>query len=172
MDAGVIKPRSQGFFHFLRVKCHGNEVGCHPQPQESRNILWTVMYQNLIFFWSVCGRESEWRSRYFENGASYNCFAPCKEIQDSLGFWILRRGFRILCQWNLDSGFQSFVGFRIPWAVFQISKPRMSDSTSKIFPESGFHKQKFHGFRIWFLLSRHRNKKSKPFNRSSLESGK
>ena len=23
-------------------------------------------------------------------------------------------GFRILCQWNLDSGFQSLVGFRIP----------------------------------------------------------
>jgi len=34
-------------------------------------------------------------------------------IQDSIGFWIPRRGFRIpgagfqiLCQWNLDSGFQ------------------------------------------------------------------
>ena len=26
--------------------------------------------------------------------------------------------FRILCQWNLDSGFQSLVGFRIPWAVY------------------------------------------------------
>ena len=37
-----------------------------------------------------------------------------------------RRGFRIpgildsnFCQWNLDSGFQSLVGFRIPWAVFR-----------------------------------------------------
>ena len=26
--------------------------------------------------------------------------------------------FRILCQWNLDYGFQSLVGFRIPWAVY------------------------------------------------------
>ena len=41
----------------------------------------------------------------------------CKVIQDSLIFWIPRRGFwipdngfGILCQWNLDSGF----GFRIP----------------------------------------------------------
>ena len=40
--------------------------------------------------------------------------------QDSPGFWIPRRGFRIsgsgfgiLCQRNLDSGFQSPVAFRI-----------------------------------------------------------
>ena len=64
----------------------------------------------------------------------------CNGIQDSLGFWIPRRGFQIpgtgfwiLCQWNLDSGFQSFVrsgffemhgfqspGFRIPLCGFQI----------------------------------------------------
>ena len=38
-------------------------------------------------------------------------FTPCKRIQDSLGFWIPKRGFRIpgtgnriLFQWNLDSG--------------------------------------------------------------------
>ena len=42
-----------------------------------------------------------------------------------------RRGFRILCQWILDSGFQSLVGFRIPLAVFRISKPGFSDSTRK-----------------------------------------
>ena len=38
------------------------------------------------------------------------CFIQCKEIQDRLGFWIPRRGFRIPVflierQWNLDSGF-------------------------------------------------------------------
>ena len=38
------------------------------------------------------------------------------------------------------------MGFRILWARFQIPKPRSLDSTSKIFPESGFHKQKFPGF--------------------------
>ena len=69
---------------------------------------------------------------------------PCKGIQDSLGFWIQRlgfriqsTGFRILCQWNLDSGFQSSVGFRIPWAVFPIPKSRILDSTSKNFLDSG-----------------------------------
>ena len=53
--------------------------------------------------------------------------APCKEIQDSLGFWVPVPGFRIICQWNLDSGFQS-----------------LSDSG---FPElySGFHKKKIWG---------------------------
>ena len=52
---------------------------------------------------------------------------PCKGIQDSLGFWIPRRGFRIqsigfriLCQWDFGflemySGFQS-PGFCIPQA--------------------------------------------------------
>ena len=50
-----------------------------------------------------------------------NDITQCKEIQDSLGFWIPRRGFRIpgslfwiLCQWNLDSRFQTLVGFQIP----------------------------------------------------------
>ena len=54
-------------------------------------------------------------------------YPPCKGIQDSLGFWIPRRGFRIqstgfriLCQWDsgfleLYSGFQS-PGFWIPQA--------------------------------------------------------
>ena len=48
-------------------------------------------------------------------------FAPRRGIQDRLGFWIPHRGFwipgigfRILCQKNLDSGFQSLVGFQIP----------------------------------------------------------
>ena len=50
-----------------------------------------------------------------------------------------------LCQWNLNSGSQSLLRFRIPWAVFRIPKPRIPDSTSKIFPESGFHLQKIAG---------------------------
>ena len=52
------------------------------------------------------------------------------EIQDSLGFFIPRRGFRIS-----DTKFQSLsveLGFRIP-------KPRILDSTSKKFP---FHEAK------------------------------
>ena len=71
------------------------------------------------------------------------CLAPCKEIQDSLGSWIPRFGFRILGTgfqylsvgtWILDSN--RFWDSRIPWAVFSDSKTQ----------ESGFHKQKFPGF--------------------------
>ena len=40
-------------------------------------------------------------------------------------------------QRNLDSGFQSLVGFRILWNVFRIPKPKIPDSTSKNFPDSG-----------------------------------
>ena len=58
-----------------------------------------------------------------------------KTVLDS-GFHPMDSGFQVLdfgpCQWNLDSGFQSLVGFRIPWAVFQIPEPRIPDSTSKI----------------------------------------
>ena len=38
---------------------------------------------------------------------------------------------------NLDSGFQSLEGFRIPSAGFRIPKPRIPDSTSKKFLDSG-----------------------------------
>ena len=44
-----------------------------------------------------------------------------------------------LCQWNLDSEFQTLVRFQ---AVL------IPDSISKIFLHSGFQKQKFPGFRI------------------------
>ena len=42
--------------------------------------------------------------------------------------WIFRK---------LDSGFQSLVGFLIPSAGFRIPKPRIPDSTSKKFLDSG-----------------------------------
>ena len=45
-------------------------------------------------------------------------------ITDS-NYWI-----RNLFQWNLDSGFQSLMAFRIP-------RPRIPDSTSKYFQDSG-----------------------------------
>ena len=50
-------------------------------------------------------------------------------------------GFQVLdsriCQWNLDFGFQSLVGFRIPWTVLRIPNPRIPDPISIIFPDSG-----------------------------------
>ena len=68
-------------------------------------------------------------------------FASCKGIQDSLGFWIPCRGFRIPV-----TGFQSLVGFRILWAVFWIPKPRIPDSTSKNCTDSGI-RIPLHGLR-------------------------
>ena len=70
-------------------------------------------------------------------------FAPCKLIQESLGFWIPRFRFRIPCLWipdatSMDSGFHNqqpgfwitiIVGFRIPLTGFWIPKPWMPDST-------------------------------------------
>ena len=49
--------------------------------------------------------------------------------------------FRILCQWNLDSGFQSLVGSRIPWVVYSgIQCPGFQIPSVKLsrIPESGF----------------------------------
>ena len=54
-----------------------------------------------------------------------------KTVLDS-GFHTVDSVFQVLdsslCQWNLESGFQLFVGFRIHWAVFRIPKPRIADS--------------------------------------------
>ena len=66
----------------------------------------------------------------------------CKRIQDSLVFSILHREFRIPSTWfqsssvELDSRFESLVGFRIPQSKF----PE--------FQILNFHKQKFSGIRI------------------------
>ena len=40
--------------------------------------------------------------------------------------------FRILCLWDLDSRFRSLVGFRIPWTVIQIPKPRIQIQSKNI----------------------------------------
>ena len=60
--------------------------------------------------------------------------APRKRIQDSLGFRIPESNDWIpsIFQWNLHSGFQLLVGFRIPTAVFRIPRLTIPD-----FPEFG-----------------------------------
>ena len=62
--------------------------------------------------------------------------ASGKGIQDSLDSGFHGDRFRILCQWNLYSRFQSLAAFQNPWAVFWIPEPRISNSTSKDFPSS------------------------------------
>ena len=64
--------------------------------------------------------------------------APCTVLNSEIH--AEDSGFQVLdsptCQWNLDSGFQSLPGFRIPWAVFQIlQKARIPDLQESI---SGF----------------------------------
>ena len=53
------------------------------------------------------------------------------------GFHAVDSGLRVphssVCQWNLDSGVQSLVGFWFPSVVFRIPKPSIPDSTFKIF---------------------------------------
>ena len=56
-------------------------------------------------------------------------------------FQVMDSGFFVDGTWIM-AGFQSLVGFRIPWAVFWILKPRIWDSTSKNVLDSKFHKQK------------------------------
>ena len=80
------------------------------------------------------------RNRLGRLGAGLWFNIPFKGIQDSLGFcipfkpWILysRKWIRILCQWNLASGFQSLVGFRIPWAAFGFQSPLFQIPRAKI----------------------------------------
>lgn len=50
-----------------------------------------------------------------------------------MDFRIPGPGFQSLFSLNLDSGFHSFAGFRIPLAVFLIPKPRIPDSTINVF---------------------------------------
>ena len=74
-------------------------------------------------------------------------FAPCKGIQDSLGLWILRNGFRIPATGfrlllSVELGFRilSLMEFRILRVLFRIPKPRIPDFKATIFwiAESGF----------------------------------
>ena len=44
----------------------------------------------------------------------HGCVSSCKGIQFKLRFRIPGTGFQVPCQWHLDSGFQSLVGFQIP----------------------------------------------------------
>ena len=81
-------------------------------------------------------------------------YVTCKGIQDSLEFRIPGTGLQFLSDPGFWTPIVYLVGFRIPWAVFRIPKPRIPDSISKIFPDFGFQKQKFPGFRNPNCLTR------------------
>ena len=64
------------------------------------------------------------------------CVAPSKRIQDSLGFWIPDTGFQYL---SVELGFWIPIVSGIPETLSCIPDSKTQDS--------GFHKQKFPGFR-------------------------
>ena len=62
------------------------------------------------------------------------------------------------CQWNLDSGFQSLVGFRIPKPAFRIPIPKTPNSRSKYFQDIQDGKNAFLDFKNKkFKKSKNRN---------------
>ena len=84
---------------------------------------------------------SGWRAS-LKNVAAWApyCFALCKVIQHSrgcwnsrCGFWIPGIGYRIPCQWALDSRYQSLAGFQILWTELRTPKPGIPDSTGRSF---------------------------------------
>ena len=72
-----------------------------------------------------------------------NIVAPCKGIEDSLGFWIPRRGFPISGSWfqslSVELGFWIPILSRIPDSLSCIpdSKDQDSGNHKQIFPDSG-----------------------------------
>ena len=109
-------------------------------------VLSTTLYPDLgcdtSSVWNFCACSSDvisWGNKWWHHESagvflSLHVREP-KTVLDS-GFHAVDSGIQVLnaslCQWNLDSRFQLLVGFRIPWAVCRILKPRILDSTSKM----------------------------------------
>ena len=75
-----------------------------------------VVFLLLILLAVIC-----YKRQARKGNCTHAAVAQSKGIQDSLECWIPCRrlripgtGFLILCQWNLDPGFQSVEGFQIP----------------------------------------------------------
>ena len=86
---------------------------------------------HVSFSASASQRVGIWLSNSFH--------APCKRIQETLGFWIQLHLLRIPCTWfqSLSVEMYASMGFRISCAVFQIPKPRIPDCASNNSPVSG-----------------------------------
>ena len=72
----------------------------------------------------------------------------------------------ILCQWNLDSGLQSLVVFRIRRAVFLIPKPGIPDSTNKFsrIPDTDSSSRNFRDFGFSYMVRYWTTSLSSSFN--------
>ena len=108
-----------------------------------QKVLWKLKGKYHVYLEATKQKRKKRLQKYY-----LQSIALWKGIQDSLGYWIPRRGFRIsgaglsqckslsveLVFWSLIVG-----GFRFRLAVFRMTWPRIPDSTSKSFPDSGFH---------------------------------
>ena len=87
-----------------------------------------------LFHWSPIWQAQMWRhkSRDFMYASPH---VRSNTLMDStLSIPVSGYGNSSIGQWNLDSGFQSLVGSRIPWVVFRNSKISILDPTSTNFP--------------------------------------
>ena len=147
----------------------GGGGGAHPQhppprsaPVENPRILWSC--QLLISKGSLADRELDlsygarevwfWHQicRYYTVCHHVEAYTLGRLSIDGFSF---ERVAQSNLEWifsKLDSGFQSLVGFRIPSAGFRIPKPRIPDSTSKKFLDSGI-RIPLHGANLWTLNS-------------------
>ena len=87
-------------------------------------------------------------------GKEWILTALCAGIQDR-GFRIPRHGFRIpgtayqiLCQWNVDSGFQTVAQFRIPITYPGFQSPGLRIPQAKIIQIADFSSKFFRDFGI------------------------
>ena len=112
----------------------------------------TLMTLTIISYWVITEMTMLKELRYKGTALVFQILvwlelAPCN-WGNLFHLWSLDSGFHAvhsglhvldssLFQWNLNFGFQTLVGFWIPWAVLPISKLRIQDSTSKNFADSG-----------------------------------
>ena len=137
------------WYYSFACRCHRIFVKNHETKNEKKNrqpCLIALVCSAMFFFRVFCVTNAAFRQGKTDLSTMWHLthvIAPCKGIQGSLGSCIIPQselGFQIfhdLCWWNVDSEFQKSVGFRIPWAVFQIPKARISDSRSKNFLDFG-----------------------------------
>ena len=99
-------------------------------------MLWSLIKFSQLIVWGDVWR-SVWRICMWILGLKGLIWQKSPFVRKSIKIckswiWIQGTGFLVLCQWNLDSGFQSLVGVRIRWAVFRIPKAKIPGCTSKI----------------------------------------
>ena len=112
----------------------------------------TLMTLTIISYWVITEMKMLKELKYKGAALVFQILvwlelAPCN-WGNLIHLWSLDSGFHAvdsglhvldssLFHWNLNFGFQTLVGFWIPWAVLPISKFRIQDSTSKNFADSG-----------------------------------